>query len=157
MNNHIQYKNKDYFLEDLYLDENIYRRKIGKNHQDLEYNNFDELIAYVKLLTGDKYFLTNINEYKLITEKERWNPCICGCDNCDSLFIVHHIPSKISFAVGSSCIKKFIPELSSHVSKMKKGEICVLCNEPLYFKNHKNHKKNANKHEYFHCMDCWNK
>ena len=141
----------------MYLDQNRYRRKIGKDHQDPGYNNFDELIAYVKLLTGDKYFLTNINEYKLITEKACWSPCICGCDNCNSLFIVNHIPSNISFAVGSSCIKKFIPELSSHVLKIKKGEICVLCNEPLYFRNFKNHKKNANKkNEYFNCIDCWN-
>ena len=102
MNNHIQYKNKDYFLEDLYLDENIYRRKIGKDHQDPGYDNFDELIAYVKLLTDDKYFLKNINEYKLIDQKPLWNRCICGCDNCSSLFIVHHIPSNIFFAVGSS-------------------------------------------------------
>ena len=62
------------------------------------------------------------------------NICICGCDQCAFLFQIYHKPSNISFAVGSLCIKKFIPESSSHLSKIKKNELCVLCNVPLYFK-----------------------
>ena len=157
MNHQITYKDKNYYLQDLYLDTNIYRRKIAKNHNDLENNNFDELIAYILLLTNDKYFIKNIHYYVLIDENPYWNICICGCDKCASLFQICHKRSKISFAFGSFCIKKFIPEFSSHLSKIKKNELCVSCNIPLYFKNCKERIKNANKHEYFHCMKCWKK
>ena len=35
MNHQITYKDKNYYLQDLYLDTNIYRRRIAKNHKTL--------------------------------------------------------------------------------------------------------------------------
>lgn len=157
MNLKIEYKNKLYFLEELYIDNNIYRRKLGRDFTDLNYNNFDELIAYIKLLTNDNYFLKNIIDYEL-TNKIIFPAkiCLCGCSNCLSLFIVNHKKTNISFAVGSLCIKKFIPSFKSKLYKIKKNEICIICDEPLYFRNCKNHIKNADKKNYGYCINCWN-
>ena len=54
-------------------------------------------------------------------------------------------------------LEKLISESSSYSSKIRKNyELYILCNVPLCFKKFQGRIKNANKHERFHCMKCWN-
>jgi hypothetical protein len=166
MNNVVVYKKREYFISDLVSYSNHFRRLKGRDidstYTFLDSENYlDELIGYIKLLTNDEYFLKHTTDYSLLGEYDG-TICICGCDKCHSLFIVRHIPSSIGFAVGSECIKKFFPEQKSKLRKIKNKEICIQCNEPLYYGNYKGHTKNAekdkngnNKH-LGHCITCWN-
>lgn len=157
MNLQIEYKDKKYYLEELYLyNHSVYRRKLCQDYTDMNYNNFDELVAYIHLMTNDKYFPDNLENYKLIDKIPFANICICGCDKCCDLYVVNHISTNIKFAVGSRCIKRFLKHISYKINKLNKNEICIDCNEALYFKNCKNHIKNADKNHHNHCINCWN-
>ena len=158
MNTHTNYKKKDYYLDELYLCHNFYRRLVGR---DDSLESYDDLIGYVKLLTNDEYFLKHKTNYYLKDENDGCI-CICGCNKCHSLFNVLHTPTNVGFSVGSTCIKKFFPDLYSKVKKIQNKEICIQCNEALYYGNYKGHTKNAekdkngnNKH-LGHCISCWN-
>ena len=70
-------------------------------------------------MTNDKYFIDNIHNYVLIDEKPYWNICICGCDKCASLFQICHKPSKISFAIGSFCVKNLFQNFHLIYQKLK--------------------------------------
>ena len=64
--------------------------------------------------------------------------CICSCNKCEKLHIVRHIPTDICFGVGSTCIKRFMPELYGEFSKTKNGDICINCNITLWYKKLQN-------------------
>ena len=71
----------------------------------MNYNNFDELVAYIHLMTNDKYFPDNLENYKLVDKIPFANICICGCEKCNDLQ-VFHTPTDINSA-GSRCISIF--------------------------------------------------
>jgi hypothetical protein len=119
-------------------------------------DDFDELVAYIHLMTNDKYFPDNLENYILVDKIPFANICICGCDKCWDLYVVNHIPTNEKFAVGSKCIKKLLKHISYKINKSNKNEICIDCNEALYSRNCKNHIKNADKNHHNHCNNCWN-
>ena len=91
------------------------------------------LTAFIYLLTNDNNFLRHFDDY-LIYDKTFGCICICGCDKCEGLFCINHIPTNISFAVGSSCVQKILGERNiSILKKIKEDEIFIQCNTPLYF------------------------
>ena len=90
----------------------------------------------IKLSWNSNYYLKDENDGCI---------CICGCNKCHSLFNVLHTPTNVGFSVGSTCIKKFFPDLYSKVKKIQNKEICIQCNEALYYGNYKGHTKNAEK------------
>lgn len=156
MNLQIEYKDKKYYLEELYLHNAVFRRKMPQDYTDLNYNNFDELVAYIHLITNDEYFPDNLKTYQLISIIQFANICICGCEKCSDLYVVVHTPTNIKFAVGSKCIKRFLKHIAYKINKLNKNEICIECNEALYYRNCKNHIKNADKNHCNHCINCWN-
>lgn len=158
MNSKVSYHNKDYLIDDLDLEGNVYQRRIGKDYNDISYNNFDELVGYLKLLNNDNYFINNISNY-ITTGKTKCGMtliCLCGCDRCETLFEIKNTKTDINFYVGSHCINKFLPSLYPTIKKIQKNETCVLCNKPLFFNNFKDRIKTANKKHCGHCIECWN-
>lgn len=162
MNSKVSYNNKDYFINDLNLEDNVYFRKYPKDYDDPTYNNFDELVGYLKLLNNDNFFIDNKFDYnptgKIKTSYGTGDLiCICGCNRCDSLFYVKNLKTNIIFAVGSSCITKFIPEITPWINKIIRTDICCLCDKPLFYNNCKNRPKTADKKHCGHCIECWTK
>jgi hypothetical protein len=147
----IKYKNVEYDGENLYQENEIWRRK------DETYRNCnDELIGNIMYLTTE-YCVNNPN-YKifsyppLIDYDYDYKPdmiCICGFPRCGKLYIVTNIPTDIDFAVGSSCISKFKPKDYDTIGRKR----CKYCNDALWYKTTKNHKSNAKRNSLI-CNDC---
>jgi len=146
----IKYKNVKYDGDNLYQQNEIWRRK------DEVYKNCnDELIGNVMYLTSE-YCINNPN-YILsscppLIDDDDYIPdmiCICGYPRCGKLFIVIHIPTDTEFAVGSSCIKKFKPKDYDTIGRKR----CKYCNVALWYKTTKNHKSNAKRNSLI-CKDC---
>ena len=162
MNEKVKYRGLDISLSDLEYNGKYYRRVIYVNTHSCNYVYIDNLIGYVYLLTNDKYFLDNLEDYDIVYKDIDMKfssfddnlYCLCGCDKCESLYIVKHVPSKICFGVGSSCIKKFFGErIISLMNKYKHNELCTKCMAPLFFKKTKYFNKNA-KSKYAICNKC---
>lgn len=135
---------------------NYYFRIVGCDlSKDPNYNYIENILGYVCLLTDDSNFMKNLANYDL-QYKSSGNICLCGCDKCDSLFIVKHLPSSVQFAVGSTCIHKFFSkEMESKMKKHLSDELCLDCHLPLYFKTSKYNKRNAFRNQSGYCDKCW--
>ena len=154
MNTDIEYKGKYYNIRQLYFNDGCYKRIVGESGYEHIY--IDDLTAYINLLTNDNNFLQHINDY-LVYNKTFGHICICGCDKCGGLFCINHLPTNISFTVGSSCVRKFLGKRNiSILKKIEDNKICIQCNSPLYFKKTKYFEKNAIILNCGHCIECWN-
>jgi len=148
----IKYKNVKYDGDNLYQQNEIWRRK------DEVYKNCnDELIGNVMYLTSEycinnpNYILSSCPPLKdYDSDDDELNMiCICGYPRCGKLFIVLHTPTDIEFAVGSSCISKFKPKDYDTIGRKR----CKYCNVALWYKTTKNHKSNAKRNSLI-CKDC---
>ena len=145
----IEYKNKKFNGDYLYLDDDIWRRDKSREMID---DCITELAGNIMFLTKD-YCFNNPNfiyTRDSIEDNDSNMICICGQDNCKKLYIVEYKPTKIKFAIGSSCINKFKPIDYDNINRTN---YCISCKTCLWYKKSKNHNKNGIKGLY-NCISC---
>ena len=151
MNKEVIYNDETFSIDDLKLDTdyNCWRRLFGNNHE-----NNKQIHGFIKLLTNDPCFSKNINDYETTDNSIINSVCICSCSKCEKLHIVRHIPTNIYFAVGSTCIKRFMPELYGNFNKRLNGDICINCKITLWYKTTPKNNRNASKQGGKYCINC---
>jgi hypothetical protein len=81
--------------------------------------------------------------------------CICSCTKCMGLFNTYHIPTGQTFAVGSSCINKFIDQFFiAKLTFIKNNGTCEMCHTFKVLRTTPDFKKNCNSKEDKLCFAC---
>lgn len=156
MRGQFQYNNTIINPEIISFTDGCYFRDEGKDHTDMNYNYLDNILGYTFLLTDDYNFMKHTEDY-ILRHFTEGSICLCGCDKCNNLFIVEHLPTSTKFAVGSSCISKYYgKKMKGDLKKNVSNELCLECGEPLYFKTSEYSKKNAYRNQPGFCETCWN-
>jgi hypothetical protein len=79
---------------------------------------------------------------------------MCSCNKCNNIYGIRHKKTDICFAVGSTCIKRFMPELYGTLSERKNGDICINCNITLWYKTTLNNERNSSIKNKNYCLSC---
>ena len=150
----IIYLGKEFDGDNLYIDNGCWRRK--KDMCDITDECLIELAGNIMYLTGELCFYNKnfcMTSIVIIDEDSHiYNDmtCLCGYSKCGKLYVAEHTPTKILFAVGSVCIKKFKPIDYDIIDRI---DFCLVCCNALWYKTSIKHKKNGYK-GYPYCHDC---
>lgn len=139
----------DISIDELMYDKPVYYRT---SNTITNPNNFQELVSIIQLITGDN----------IISEKENFQPeykvydnniCLCGCNKCKELYLVHNTSKDIYITVGSSCINQFYDGFENDIKCLKRNGTCEKCNQILCKKSSKYLTKNVKKNSSI-CIQC---
>ena len=121
------------------------------------YEMFDKTAELLKVLFQYTHYSNLKKEFvgELKRQHMEKKQCICSCTKCMGLFNTYHIPTKQTFAVGSSCINKFIDQFFlAKLRFIKENGTCEMCNTFKVLKTTPDFKKNCKSKEDKLCFAC---
>jgi len=136
-----------------------------------ESNQQLELEKMIKFLTNEEFEDCDGGEYKrklqhpeLFKIVSRYQDttvdkyiCLCTENTCSFLVIVEYLPTKIYFALGSTCYTRFDEKKNVEVYHYCMAKKCKLCITPLVYKSGGNYPVNTNKKCDGYCKTCFKK